>query len=278
MNLKSIKLKLLNIGKTITNSYIKDNNIKGKIIKYGNNKRQYYKVYTPYNSNLKSTIFFIHGGGWWHGNPSLYSGVGKFFYKLGYQTVLCGYRLVPFHRYPTQIDDVFKALKHFIECNKEINSIVIAGYSAGGELASRLVFDHNRQLKYDINKDLLKGFISLSGVLDFSKCTSTYSKILVSNYIYKSNIKKANPINLLNNEVNLPILCIHGERDSLINVNTSISFIKNVNNLDENTILKTIKRAEHEDTIDIVRGDGNKYSEYILRFIKEIDDIKEIDI
>lgn len=278
MGIKSIKLKVLNVGKTITNSYIRDFKIRGKNIKYGNNKRQYYKVYTPYDSNIKSTIFFIHGGGWWHGNPSLYSGIGKFFYKLGYQTVLCGYRLVPFHRYPIQIEDVFEALSNFINNNKDINSIVIAGYSAGGELASRIVFDKNRRLEYGIDENLIKGFISLSGVLDFSKCTSMYSKILINNYVYKDDKNKANPINLLNKTVDVPILCIHGDNDSLINVNTSVSFVDKVVNLDENTILKIIKKGEHEDTIDLVRGYGNKYSEYILKFIKEIDNSKETDI
>lgn len=275
-SIHTLKAKIINIGKTITYSYLKDLSIKGKNIKYGNNIKQYYKVYSPKNKSSNSVIFFIHGGGWWHGNPSLYSSVGKFFYKLGYETVICGYRLVPNYRYPTQIEDVFRAISHFIKNNKDINSIVIAGYSAGGELASRIVFDHNRQEKYNINHNLIKGFVSLSGVLDFSKCTSLYSKLLINNYIYKNNIQNANPINLLNKEIDIPIMCIHGSSDTLINVNTSISFINKVNNLDENKVLQIIKKAEHEDTIDLIRGDGNKYSEYILKFIKEIDKSKNI--
>ncbi len=274
-----LKKKLINVNRTIIYSYIKDLSIKGQNIKYGDNKKQYYKVYDQeHESNEnKSVIFFIHGGGWWHGSPSLYSGVGKYFYKMGYSTILAGYRLVPFHRYPAQVEDVFQALNHYIKNNQNVKNIIVAGYSAGGELASHLVFDHKRQDEYNIDHNILKGFISISGVLDFFKCNSTYSKILINNYVYKGKINKVNPINLLNKEVDIPIMCIHGDCDSLIDVNTSISFIDKVQNLDSNTILKIIKKAEHEDTIDLVRGDGNKYSKYILNFIEEVNDLKEVD-
>lgn len=275
-----LKRKVININRTIMYGYIKDFYIKGQNIKYDADKKQYYKIYEQEDNKnqIKSTIFFVHGGGWWHGSPSIYSGVGKYFYKMGYTTVLVGYRLVPFYRYPSQIEDVFKALSHYIKNNPNVNNIIVAGYSAGGELASHLVFDYERQEKYNIDHNILKGFISISGVLDFLKCTSTYSKILINNYVYKGKIDKVNPINLLNKEVDIPIMCIHGECDSLIDVNTSISFIEKVQNLDENTILKIIKKAEHEDTIDIVRGNGNKYSKYILDFIKEVNDLKQIDM
>lgn len=277
---KKIRRKARSINRTLVYSYIRDFNIKGQKIRYGENRKQYYKLYQPSIdlNQIKSTIFFIHGGGWWHGSPSLYSSVGKYFYKMGYTTVLAGYRLVPAYRYPTQIEDVFLALSNFIKINPNVNNIIVAGYSAGGELAAHIVFDHERQEKYGIDPSILKGFISISGVLDFFKCSSTYSKILIRNYIYKGKIDKANPVNLINNkEVDIPIMCIHGDSDSLIDVNTSISFIDKIQNLDENTILKIIKKAEHEDTIELVRGEGNKYSKYILDFIKEVENLKEVD-
>ena len=36
-----------------------------------------------------------------------------------------------------------------------------------------------------------------------------------------------------------------------------------------NAYLKIIKDAEHEDTIDIVRGNGNEYSKYIFEFLEK---------
>ena len=271
------KNKILNIHRTITYSYIKDINIKGYKIKYGNNSRQYYKLYKQ-NYDCDTTIFFVHGGGWWHGSASLYSSVGKYFYKRGYNAVIVGYRLVPIYRYTSQIDDVFLALKHYLSNYKNNSKIIVSGYSAGGELASHIVFDGKRHKEYKIDTNKLKGFISISGVLDFLKCTSSYSKLLIKNYIYEKEMKETNPINLLNKEVNIPIMCIHGDSDSLIDLENSISFVKKAKIIDENTSLKIIKKAEHEDTIDIVRGNGNQYSKYILDFIKNIDSVNKLDI
>lgn len=267
------KNKILNFYKMLIYSYLKDKNINGKRIKYGKNKRQYYKLYKK-SCDCKTTIFFIHGGGWWHGSASLYSSVGKYFYKMGYNAVIVGYRLVPFYRYPKQIDDVFLALKHYLDNNKN-NNLIISGYSAGSELASHIVFDKKRHKKYNINTNILKGFISISGVLDFLKCKSLYSKFLIKNYVYKNEIKKVNPINLINNEIDIPIMCIHGDSDTLIDLENSISFVEKAKNLDKNITLKVIKNAQHEDTINIVRGDGNKYSKYILNFIKNIDNVEK---
>lgn len=271
-----LKNKILNIHRTITYSYIKDPKIKGEKINYGNNNRQYYKLYKQ-NYDCDTTIFFIHGGGWWHGSASLYSSVGKYFYKMGYNAVIVGYRLAPIYRYPKQIEDVFLALKHYLTNYENNSKIIVSGYSAGGELASHIVFDSKRHKEYKINTDKLKGFISISGVLDFLKCTSSYSKFLIKNYIYENKIEEVNPVNLLNKEISIPIMCIHGDSDSLIDLENSISFIKKAKSIDENTSLKIIKKAEHEDTIDIVRGNGNQYSKYILDFIKNIENINKLD-
>ena len=197
---------------------------------------------------------------------------------MGYNAVIVGYRLAPIYRYPTQIDDVFLALKHYLSNCKYNSKIIVSGYSAGGELASHIVFDSKRHKEYKIDTNKLKGFISISGVLDFLKCTSSYSKLLIKNYIYEKEIKETNPINLLNKEINIPIMCIHGDSDSLIDLENSISFVKKAKSIDENTFLKIIKKAEHEDTIDIVRGNGNQYSKYILDFIKNIDSVNKLDI
>ena len=141
-----IKKKIKNVYRILRYAYTKDINIKCTNVKYGSDKKQYYKVYKQ-NSN-KPTIFFIHGGGWCQGSPSLYSGVGKYFFKHGYTVVLVGYRLVPHYRYPIQIEDAFKALRHYIKNNDTNNGIVVGGYSAGAEISSHLAFDTKRQNDY----------------------------------------------------------------------------------------------------------------------------------
>lgn len=262
-----INKKIKNVYRMFRYAYAKDINIKSVNIKYGSDKKQYYKIYKG-NKN-KPTIFFIHGGGWWQGSPSLYSGVGKYFFKHGYTIVLVGYRLVPDYRYPIQIEDAFKALKHYIKNNDNNNGIVVGGYSAGAEISSHLAFDTKRQNKYQISKTFLKGFISISGVLNFNECDSKKSKRLIKRYVYKSNTDNCNPINLINKNSTISTLCIHGDNDTLIDIENSISFINTLKNVNNHCYLKIIKGAEHEDTIDIVRGNGNEYSKYIFEFIEK---------
>lgn len=261
-----IKKKIKNVYRMLKYAYTKDRFIKCINVKYGSNKKQYYKVYKC--DNNKPTIFFIHGGGWYRGNPSLYSGVGKFLFKHGYTTVLVGYRLVPHYRYPIQIEDAFKALKHYIDNNK-LDKIILGGYSAGCEIASHLAFDTNRQNNYDINSSILRGFISISGVLNFNKCYSKKSKKLINNYLYNHNINDCNPINLIDKKYNISTICIHGDSDTLIDVNNSKTFINKLQNLNNKAYIKIIKGYEHEDAIDIIRGDGNEYSEYIFDFLEK---------
>lgn len=263
-----IKKKIKNVYKMLRYAYMKDLNIKSINIKYGNDKKQYYKVYKR-DSN-KPTIFFVHGGGWWQGSPSLYSGVGKYFFKHGYTIVLVGYRLVPDYRYPIQIEDAFKALRHYIKHNENDNGIVLGGYSAGAEISSHLAFDIKRQFDYKIDTSLLKGFISISGVLNFNKCNSSKSKKLINRYVYRSNTDNCNPINLINKNSNISTLCIHGDSDTLIDVENSHSFINKLNKVNNNSYLKIIEGAEHEDTIDIIRGNGNEYSKYVFDFLEKI--------
>ena len=88
--------------------------------------------------------------------------------------------------------------------------------------------------------------------------------------IYKSNTDTCNPINLINKNSTISTLCIHGDSDTLIDIENSKSFINNLKNVNNNSYLKIIKGAEHEDTIDIVRGNGNEYSKYVFEFLEKI--------
>ncbi|MDZ4907238.1 alpha/beta hydrolase, partial [Clostridium perfringens] len=139
------------------------------------NIKQYYRIYN--GDRDKPIIFFIHGGGWWHGSPKTSSCIGKFFNDLGYTVILPAYRLVPLYKYPIQINDIFKSIKCYLssEENLESRKFIVVGFSAGGELATNLVFNSKKQLEFGIDKSIFKGMITLAGVLDFEKCISKHS-------------------------------------------------------------------------------------------------------
>ena len=242
---------------------------KFKTYTYGDNIKQYYRVFE--GDLNKPTIVFIHGGGWWHGSPKTSSCIGKFFNDLGYNVVIPAYRLVPLYKYPTQINDVFESIKDYLNKYNNTKGLIIMGFSAGGELSTNLVFNKLKQKEFGINKSIFKGLITLSGVLDFNKCTSKHSKTLIENYIgFENEIDKFNPINLIDEDVEVKVLSLHGDKDPLINIENSISFVEKIKRFNGNARLSIMKGKYHSDIISLFINKGEKGSKEILDFIEEI--------
>lgn len=259
--LKTIKYNLLvNIG------------MKSNHIKYGQDIKQYYKVYNEKN-NKKPVIFFIHGGGWWHGSPRMCCAIGKYFEGFGYTVVLPAYRLTPLKKYPSQIEDVYCAISNYIKENVDYKNreFVVMGFSAGGELAANLIFNKKMQEKYNVDKSIFKGLITFSGVLNFEKCISKHSKRLIKNYLGEdTNINNANPINLISEDISIPVLCIHGDRDPLINKENSTSFIDRINSIKKIGKVEIINGKHHSDINELIMGEGEESSKIIINFINKV--------
>lgn len=272
VNIEEYLKKIPLVIKTIKYNIIVDKYIKPEHIKYGKNIKQYYRVYNKKN-NEKPIIFFIHGGGWWHGSPKMCVCVGKYFEKLGYTTALPAYRLAPLHKYPSQIEDIYSAFSHYIKNDINYNNrkFIVMGFSAGGELAANLIFNEDMQDKYKVDSSIFKGLVTFSGVLNFETCISKHSKRLIKNYLGEDiNINDVNPLNLINEDINIPILCIHGERDILINKQNSISFvdkINSINNIKDIAKVEIIKGKYHSDINELIMGSGDENSKIVLDFI-----------
>ncbi|KAM4771546.1 arylacetamide deacetylase-like [Rhinophrynus dorsalis] len=93
----------------------------------------------------RRAIIYIHGGGWCLGSAAMkpYDLLGrKSVQQLNAVVVSIEYRLAPKYHFPTQFDDVYAVVKHFLE--KDIidkyfvhpDRIAVAGDSAGGNLAA----------------------------------------------------------------------------------------------------------------------------------------------
>lgn len=97
--------------------------------------------YSPGKKKVKQVaIIFIHGGGWRSGNRFMHHPLAERLAALGYVCITPEYRLSTEALYPTGVQDVKEAIRWVRQnANKyNINSkaIVIAGHSAGGELAA----------------------------------------------------------------------------------------------------------------------------------------------
>lgn len=258
--------------KLFHHDFAKKKHVRYKDVRYGIDRKHYYRLYPGTNPSFP-LIFFIHGGGWWHGSPKVLTAIGHFFSGRGYTVVLPAYRLVPDYTYPKQIRDIMSAFSHVIKTLPNAcfnNQVAVIGFSAGGELGAHLVFDHVMQDKYGIDSGLFKCFISLSGVLDFTKCRSSHARRLIKNYLgQKYTPDKANPINIIKEEVKVPVLCIHGSKDKLIDVQNAISFATAINRHGGSAKVHMLKGYHHSDVMELLIGKGKEETYKLLDFIQK---------
>lgn len=97
--------------------------------------------YPKEKSKTKRTaILFIHGGGWRSGNKAMHYPLLQELTALGYVCINPEYRLSTEALYPAGVHDIKTSIRwvrqYAKQYNIDENKIVVAGHSAGGELAA----------------------------------------------------------------------------------------------------------------------------------------------
>ena len=88
------------------------------------------------------TVLYIHGGGFRILSKDTHWVMALAFARRGWQVVSINYRLAPQHRFPAAIEDACNAfvwlVEHADEYQIDLNHLVFAGESAGGNLVTAL--------------------------------------------------------------------------------------------------------------------------------------------
>ena len=94
-------------------------------------------------------IIIIHGGGWRAGNRTLHYPLAQRLAEMGYMCFTPEYRLSPEALYPAGVFDIKSAIRwvrrNAVKYNIDPNKIVVAGHSAGGELAAMMGATNDRK-------------------------------------------------------------------------------------------------------------------------------------
>jgi acetyl esterase len=94
------------------------------------------RIYEPADSN-GATIIYLHGGGWVVGGLDSFDAVCRRMAVASNATVVSvDYRLAPEHPFPTGVDDTLAALRWVGTTFDTRGGLVVAGDSAGGNLAA----------------------------------------------------------------------------------------------------------------------------------------------
>lgn len=91
---------------------------------------------------VDKVIMYCHGGGYISGGLG-YARIlaAKLAIATGIETVSFEYRLSPENRYPAALEDAIKVWEYIRECGYGANDIIVAGDSAGGNLALELLLE-----------------------------------------------------------------------------------------------------------------------------------------
>ncbi|KAJ1795722.1 hypothetical protein LPJ59_004186 [Coemansia sp. RSA 2399] len=114
----------------------------------------------------RRVILYLHGGGYRYGSPASHRLlVGRIALRTGLRCVSVDYRLATPHPYPAQLHDAYIAFCYLLQQGFVPEDIVIAGDSAGGNLALilALLLRHTGVTK-------IRGLVLLSPWADLAVC------------------------------------------------------------------------------------------------------------
>jgi pectinesterase len=134
-------------------------------------------AFTPKQSSTKRiAVIMIHGGGWRSGNRTQHYPLAESLAHLGYVCFTPEYRLSTEALFPAAVYDIKAAIRwvkvNASTYNVDTSKIVIAGFSAGGELAASMATTANMPLfdGYQCNTGIsthVNALIDIDGTLSF---------------------------------------------------------------------------------------------------------------
>ena len=138
---------------------------------YDSTQNQTLDVYAPQNANNAPVIIFFYGGRWTDGKKEQYRFVADTFTKHGYVVVIPDYRKYPNVKFPAFVEDGAAAVawsyNNIENYGGDQDNIFILGHSSGAHIASLVATDKAYLESYDLKRDILKGFVGLSGPYAF---------------------------------------------------------------------------------------------------------------
>jgi epsilon-lactone hydrolase len=91
------------------------------------------------NAEPQVTVLYLHGGGYSFYPQAYADFIAQITLAAKSRTFALDYRLAPEHRFPAQLEDALHAYRWLLESGTDSETLVIAGDSAGGNLALALL-------------------------------------------------------------------------------------------------------------------------------------------
>ena len=243
--------------------------------KFGKHRRQYVLFFKPLNNHSpkKNVIVYYHGGGWRSGSPELLKSNAQFLINQGYFVFMPSYRRAPFNGYQEIREDLTNSLQKVIEIMEDNHlvdkKIILGGMSAGGNLAALKLYDRKELAKIGFAQERFGGIMFFGAPLDLSTMKDTFVLRDFAGKRTSKTFEKANPINHLQADEKIPVLCVHGTHDGLVPFSSALSFTEKLKSINENILtFIPLNNTSHLKTASWAYAD-NDIRKIIIDWLKE---------
>jgi len=231
--------------------------------RYGSHSRQYVLVFQAKQQtvNRQKIIIYFHGGGWRFGKPEQFRANAQLLVNQGYTVIMPSYRRIPRFNYWHIREDLTAILHQIkrIQHEQEMMhyDLLLGGLSAGGNLAALLYYDQLELQKAGFSPQQFVGLFFLGAPLDLHQMRDSLVLRAFAGRPEHDRFDRANPINYLATAEHLPVLCIHSNKDGLVEYECALSFVKKMNQLQPGRVqFHTLSGATHLDTARWSYKDG----------------------
>tara|TARA_B100000676_G_scaffold3775_1_gene3458 strand:+ start:2740 stop:3567 length:828 start_codon:yes stop_codon:yes gene_type:complete len=205
-------------------------------------------------------VIFFYGGGWTSGARRDYRFVADTFRRLGCDVAVPDYRLYPEVRFDEISKDAIAAVHHVLAHVAGDRPIVLAGHSAGAQIAMLLTM--NRELLGE-QADRVSAVIGLAGPYDFMPFRESLHEDLFGP---ESAWPASQPIRFARPDAP-PVLLLHGQEDRRVRPRQSRNLAERLTPLGVPVTLHLYPSIGH---VDIILG----FAAFIRHRSKVVDDLK----
>ena len=221
-------------------------------VRYGTDPAQKLEMFLPAGASATAplpVIVFIHGGGWYSGDPHDYRFMARALAPHGYAVVLAGYRLYPHVRYPAMLEDGASALRwvadHAAALGGDPSRVVLMGHSAGAYNVAMLTLDRRWLAHERLSADAVKGTVGLAGPYDFYPFDTKSSK---NSFGKAANPEETQPVVYARGD-SPPMLLVHGTADTTVRPRNSVELARTLTRAGAPTQAVLLKDVTHEGVI-----------------------------
>ncbi|WP_332699979.1 alpha/beta hydrolase [Bosea sp. (in: a-proteobacteria)] len=140
-------------------------------VSYGESPRQYYDLLKPQTINSRAIVLFIHGGYWQALDPSYFSHMARGLNRRGVPVAVAGYDLCPQVEVGHIVWEMQQAAAALWRHYRL--PVVVAGHSAGGQLAACLLATDWKNVDPDLPTHLVHAAYGISGLYNLKPLTET---------------------------------------------------------------------------------------------------------